>query len=67
MATRNIDAPPAGLTEAEFTTNEEDQREVARLEARLHDQKNSKRIISATRGCSVPFVKIADGAHKVST
>ena len=55
MSSKN-DAPPA-----EFTTNEEDQREVAGLQARLRERtKNSNSVV----GQRLPSVQIDDGAHK---
>ncbi|KAL7561194.1 hypothetical protein ACA910_004120 [Epithemia clementina (nom. ined.)] len=61
------DPPPRGISEAEFTTNEEDQREAARLKARL-EADNTKRRTAATASkyppATVPHVQIDDGAHK---
>jgi phosphohistidine phosphatase len=44
-----------------YTTNEEDQREVARLQVRLEHQKKTAKKGSETR---LPSVEIADGTHK---
>ena len=57
--------PPNGVPAAECTTNEEDQREAARLKSRLEARNNNNRG-KATSGTwsSVPHVQIADGAHK---
>ena len=44
-----------------FTTNEEDQREAERLQARLAENKTSS---SSDSGYRIPNVTIADGAHK---
>jgi phosphohistidine phosphatase len=51
------------------TTNEEDQREAARLQARLRDQAASKGsnvppTASGSTNATIPNVTIADGAHK---
>ena len=53
------------IPEAEFTTNEEDQREAAKLKDRLNDQ-TRKRGAPTIRGNLpvVPHVTIDDGAHK---
>jgi phosphohistidine phosphatase len=54
MATRD-DHPPA----AEYTTSEQDQRDVAKLQARLRDQQQCNSASSR-----LPSVEIAEGAHK---
>ena len=45
-----------------FTTNEEDQREAARLQARLADAEGKS--TNTGTGARIPNVTIADGAHK---
>ncbi len=49
-----------------FTTNEEDQREAARLQARLAEAKDHARFgpDDDDSGYRIPNVTIADGAHK---
>ena len=51
----------SGKPPAEFTTNEEDQREAANLQARL---KGEHRILSNPSATRLPNVEIASGAHK---
>ena len=55
MASRDSAPPPAT-----HTTNEEDQREAEKLQARLRHKKGP----SSSERKHVPSVKIADGAHK---
>ena len=62
MATRDKDPPPA-----EFTTNEEDQREAAKLQARLKNHTTTTATTSRSRKGGkppLPSVEIAQGAHK---
>lgn len=48
-----------------YTTNEEDQREVARLQARLAEEKpSSTSISSGVSAYKIPSVTIDEGAHK---
>lgn len=65
MATRDP-YPPPGPEDAEFTTNEEDQREAAKLKARLEEQRQKAQVTSSKQEfhATVPSVQIAPGAHK---
>lgn len=50
------------IPEAQFTTNEEDQREAANLQARL--QEKPRRILHSAAATRLPAVEIATGTHK---
>ena len=56
------------ITNEGFTTNEEDQNEVAKLQARLRENSSVAKACndgtSSTRQPPFPFVDIAEGAHK---
>mmetsp|Transcript_9317 Transcript_9317/g.12355 ORF Transcript_9317/g.12355 Transcript_9317/m.12355 type:complete len:168 (+) Transcript_9317:74-577(+) len=66
MASRDS-FPPPGPADAEFTTNEEDQREAAKLRERLEQNRGQSRT-DGSEGSSflpkVPPVQIDEGQHK---
>jgi phosphohistidine phosphatase len=63
---RTMTTPP--INNEEFTTNDEDQNEVAKLQARLKENNSAAKTWNAgasiTRERPLPSVEIADGVHK---